>query len=74
VSKQEEALKHWDEQKHIVTIERLLAVANDPMNPVGQAQVGIQLARVEVPWMLARIAELEALNGSGAQPAQVLGL
>lgn len=41
-------------------IDLLMKRAGDYTFPAGQAQAGLQLAMVEVPWLLARIAELEA--------------
>lgn len=77
MSKQEEALQRWSEQQDAVEVQEqldkiqyMVSVANDPMNSVGQAQAGIQLARVSVPWLLNYIEELEGkVNGT-----QELGL
>lgn len=48
-------------------IWQLVKQANDPYYPAGQAQAGMQLARVEVPWMLARL-EIETHGREGLEP------
>jgi hypothetical protein len=73
VSKQEQAQRRWETNAHLEKIERLTQQATDYSFPAGQAQAGIQLATVEVPWLLGYIEELkEQINGSGTQPSQSL--
>lgn len=71
MSKQASATAHWEERKHMANIERMLQRAMDYSYPAGQAQAGLQMALVEVPWLLEKIAELkERINGleDRAQP------
>jgi hypothetical protein len=42
-------------QERIERIEKTLKQANNPMAPVGQAQSGLQLAQVEVPWLIEQL-------------------
>jgi hypothetical protein len=66
MSKQEEATQLWESNRHMSNIELLLKQALNPMFPAGQAQAGLQLAYVEVPWLLEQIKELKAQNGTQA--------
>jgi hypothetical protein len=76
MSKQTTASERWEANNYRVRkakIERLLQDAKDYSFPAGQAQAGIQLGTVEVPWLLEYIEELkEQINGSGQNPAQEL--
>lgn len=72
MSKASKALQHWETRQHLDRITTLLKQANDPFYPPGQAQAGIQLARVEVPWLLAYIEELQENNGSAKEPVQAV--
>jgi hypothetical protein len=59
MSKQEKALKHWEDQMRLKGIQELLARANNPMDTVGQVHANIQLARVSVPWLLEYVERLK---------------
>lgn len=59
MSKQTTASAHWETNAHMAKIERLMAQATDYSHPAGQAQAGIQLATVEVPYLLGYIEELK---------------
>ena len=73
MSKQTTASAHWETSQRIERIKGLMATARDYSYPAGQVQVGIQLATVELPWMLAYIEELkEQINGSGYNATQAL--
>jgi hypothetical protein len=73
MSKQTTASAHWEASQRIAKIEGLMVTAKDYSFPAGQVQVGIQMATVEVPWLLNYIEELkEQINGSGQNPAQEL--
>jgi hypothetical protein len=57
----------------MTSIARLQEAALDYSFPAGQAQAGMQMAMVEVPWLLAEIERLkEQLNGSGQATTQTL--
>lgn len=43
-------------------IADLLKRANNPMDTVGQSHASQQLARVDVPWLLGYVKELEQQN------------
>ena len=58
-TKQTMASQLWETNRHMTTIERLLEAATDYSYPAGQAQAGIQMATVEVPWLLAEIERLK---------------
>lgn len=45
-------------QERMERIQKILDAANDPFFPAGQAAAGLQLARVEVPWLLEQLAAL----------------
>lgn len=60
MSKQTTASEHWETGRHMATIERLREQATDYTFPAGQAQAGIQMATVEVPWLLAEIERLQS--------------
>jgi hypothetical protein len=64
MTKQEEATQLWESNRHMSNIELLLSQATNYMFPPGQAQAGLQLANVEVPWLLEQIKELQAQNGT----------
>ena len=73
MSKQTMASQLWETNRHMTTIERLLEAATDYSYPAGQAQAGIQMATVEVPWLLAEIERLkEQINGSSERAPQAL--
>lgn len=74
MSKQEAAQKRWADQQKLDKIKRLLAVATDYSYPAGQAQIGIQLATVEIPWLLQHIEELKESNGAEEPVLPALGL
>jgi hypothetical protein len=63
MSKRTTASLLWERQatynKRMSSIERLTTAAQDYTFPAGQAQAGIQLATVEVPWLLAEIERLK---------------
>lgn len=63
MSKQTTASALWETGKHMASIERLQAQAADYTYPAGQAQAGIQLATVEVPYLLAEIERLTLSGG-----------
>lgn len=71
MSKQTKASEHWAHTTHLASIQRLREQALNPMYPAGQTQAGIQLASVEVPWLLAEIEKLkEQINGRSEKSAQ----
>jgi hypothetical protein len=72
MSKQEDAQKLWETRQRMGRIRDLAQDTKDYTFPAGQLQAGLQLGTVEVPWLLNYIEELQ--NGSGAQPAQGVGL
>ena len=72
MSKQTTASAHWETSQRIERIKGLMATARDYSYPAGQVQVGIQLATVELPWMLAYIEKLEQGNGSGCNATHAL--
>lgn len=59
MSKQTRASEHWAEAARLAKIERLCAQGQDYTFPAGQARAGIQLATVEVPYLLQEIARLK---------------
>lgn len=64
---QSRAASQWAYQKKLVKIATLTEQATNYSYPAGQAQAGIQMATVEVPWLLGYIEELkEELNGRQA--------
>lgn len=64
MTKQTTASERWETNKHLTTIDRLREQALDYTYPAGQTQAGLQLATVEVPWLLAEIDRLkEQING-----------
>jgi hypothetical protein len=75
---QTKASELWETNQRLARIESLRLVALDYSYPAGQAQVGIQMATVEVPWLLAEHARLKAeierliLNGGSQETAQGL--
>jgi hypothetical protein len=75
MSKQTTASAHWEASQRIARIEGLMATAKDYSFPAGQVQVGIQMATVEVPWLLNYIEELkEQINGTAQQSPQKLAV
>lgn len=71
MSKQTKASERWELSQRMAKIERLLEAARDYSYPAGQAQAGIQLASVEVPWLLAHIEELKEQINVKAQEQTV---
>lgn len=74
MSKQEAAQKRWADQQKLDKIKGLLAAATDYSYPAGQAQIGIQLATVEIPWLLQHIEELKERNGEKEPRLTAVGL
>lgn len=65
MSKQTQASEHWERERMYAKIERLRAQATDYSFPAGQAQAGLQMALVEVPWLLSEIERLkDQINGT----------
>lgn len=62
MSKESVATAHWEAQRRLIRIQGLMVTARDYSYPAGQAQVGIQMATVEVPWLLNYIEELRGGN------------
>jgi hypothetical protein len=60
MSKQDIATARWETAQRMDKIDRLMADARDYSFPAGQMQAGLQLATVEVPWLLNYIDYLEA--------------
>lgn len=60
MSKHEDALATWTEAQMLAKIDLLIAQATNYMYPAEQATAGLQLANVEVPWLLAENARLKA--------------
>jgi hypothetical protein len=58
MSAQTTASQRWETSRHMANIEALQAQALDYSYPAGQAQAALQLANVEVPWLLAEIERL----------------
>lgn len=71
MSKQTKAFERWEFSQRMAKIERLQQQALDYSHPAGQAQAGIQLASVEVPWLLAHIEELKEQINVKAQEQTV---
>jgi len=59
MSAQTKASEHWETSQRIERIKSLREVAMDYSYPAGQVQVGIQLAVVEIPWLLDYIEHLK---------------
>lgn len=59
MSAQTKASEHWETSQRIARIEELRLVAMDYSYPAGQAQVGLQMAMSEIPWLLNYIEYLK---------------
>lgn len=59
MGKQTKASERWAHQTHLAKLDALCAQAKDYTYPAGQAQAGIQLAVIEVPYLLQEIARLK---------------
>lgn len=60
MSAQTRAEQQWESHVRMERIALLREQALDYTYPAGQAQAGIQLATVEVPWLLSENARLKA--------------
>lgn len=73
MTKQAIATARWENAKRFGKIKDLMADARNYSFPAGQMQAGLQLANVEVPWLLNYIEELE--NAGRKEPlVPTLGL
>lgn len=54
------AEQQWEAHRRMERIALLRGQALDYTYPAGQAQAGIQMAAVEVPWLLTENARLKA--------------
>jgi hypothetical protein len=59
MSKQDIATARWETARRMEKIDGLMADAKNYSFPAGQMQAGLQLANVEVPWLLNYIEELQ---------------
>lgn len=59
MSAQTKASEHWEFSQRLARIEELRQVALDYSYPAGQAQVGMQMAMSEIPWLLNYIEQLK---------------
>lgn len=70
MSAQTKASELWETNQRLARIEMLRKVAMDYSYPAGQAQVGIQLAACEIPWLLNYIEKLkDQINDQHAREA-----